>query len=165
MFSKKICISIAFVAVALTSANAETLQEGAEPIFVRESACAYIFEMISGPKKGSFGYSTSGVQVMRDTKEGLLKLKPPKNAKIVSITCMRSTPVPFPLDYRVILSGYDFYTTNMDKGREFKTKLSKVDGAYTLTMEKGELDENEKKMVDQLLLQFLEDEKKFIESE
>ena len=156
--------SIAALAISLASAHADEPQDEFETILVREGVCAYIFEMISGPKKGGFGYSTGGVQVMRDTSEGILKLNPPKNAKIVSITCTRSTPIPFPLDYRVILSGYEFYTTNMDKGREFKTRLRKVDGIYTLTMENGELDESEQKIVDDMLRQFLEDEKEFLEN-
>ena len=146
-------------------AAANSSPSGVEPFAVKEGLCAYILEMTSGPKKGRFAYSDAGiVQVMRDTSKGLLKLKPPKNAKIVSITCARSTPVPFPMDYRVILSGYDLNTISMDPERDFNARLQKIDGLYTLTMDVGELDEREKEITDALLAQFLEDEKEFFES-
>lgn len=99
---------------------------------------------------------------MRDTPKGLLDPEAPKDSRIVSILCARSTPIPFPLDYRVILSGYDFMTTSSDENREFSTTLRKKKGVYVHTMISGSLTEDEQEIVDQMLVQFLEDEKEFL---
>ena len=132
-------------------------------IEIREGPCVSVFEVIKGPHKGKFGYTNSGeVQVLRDVQEGLLSPEAPKDTKIVSIMCVRSTPIPFPLDYRVILSGFELYTVGDGERRDFMAILSKQDGAYVLAMEKGELTDEEKSIVDEMLQQFLNDEKEFL---
>ncbi|HXI86137.1 MAG TPA: hypothetical protein VNH64_01660 [Parvularculaceae bacterium] len=154
------------IAMALTAQAAPvSAQQSRSPkaaFEMREGVCILIYEATDGPNKGRFGVSDAGVvQVMRDTQKGLLHLTPPPDGKIISIMCSRSTPIPFPLDYRVILSGYDLRTINLDKTREFETLLTKKNGAYVLTMEKGELTASEKKIVDEMLTQFSRDEKEF----
>ena len=169
MISKKITTvaAIVFTTTFLGLSFAQDIPEDAEIVLeLREGPCNLIYEVMEGPDKGGFGVSGGGdVQVLRDTPKGLLEPVLPEGTRGDSILCLRSSPVPHPLDYRVILSGYEFRTMSMDNSRAFSTTLTKQDGIYLHTMGRGEMTIREREITDGILLQFLEDEKQFLNAE